>query len=120
VRRGIRLTPETGVLIQDEVVWLSGATQHELRWQLTTDAEISLDGDTAVLTKEGRSLQARILAPVGVVFQVVPAVAGPSQQPNPGVRQLIATIHDAALETRVAVLLSFAPIVTEVVPLASW
>ncbi len=108
------------VLVQDEVVWLPGATQNELRWQLTTDAEISVDGDTAVLSKAGRSLQARVLVPSRVVFQVVSAVAGPSEQRNPGVSQLIAIIHNAAPETRVAVLLSFAPTETNVVPIANW
>jgi hypothetical protein len=86
VRRGIRLTPETGVLVQDEVAWLPEAKQHELRWQLTTDAEITLQGNTAILSKEGRILQVRILTPAKAVFQVTPTVAGPSDQPNPGFR----------------------------------
>ncbi len=120
VRRGIRLSPETGVLIQDEVAWSPEAKQHELRWQLTTDAEIALRGDTAVLTKEGRTLQARILAPANAVFQVAPTFAGPSEQPNPGFRQLIATVQDVRAEIRLAVLMSLAPAEAEVVPLARW
>jgi hypothetical protein len=120
VRRGICLTLEVGVLVQDEVAWLPEAKQHELRWQLTTDAEIALQGNTAILSKEGRILQARILTPANAVFQVAPTVAGPSDQPNPGFRQLIVTTHDAAPEIRVAVLLSLAPAEAEVVPLALW
>lgn len=111
VRRGIRLTPEKGVLIQDEVAWLPEAKQHELRWQLTTDAEIVLQGKTAVLTKQGRILQVRILTPANAIFEEASTDAGPLDrsnldQPNPGFRQLIATIHDAAPETRMAVLFS--------------
>jgi len=120
VRRGICLTLEVGVLVQDEVAWLPEAKQHELRWQLTTDAGIALQGNTAILSKEGRILQARILTPANAVFQVAPTVAGPSDQPNPGFRQLIVTTHDAAPEIRVAVLLSLAPAEAEVVPLALW
>ncbi len=119
-RRGIRLIAKTGVLIQDEVTWLPEAKQHELRWQLTTDAEIVLDGNTAVLAKEGRTLLARILAPANAAFQVASAVAGPSEKPNPGFRQLIATIDDPAPQTCVAILLSLAPAEAEVVPLARW
>ncbi len=106
VRRGIVLTLETGVLIQDEVAWLPEAKQHELRWQLTTDAEIVLQGETAVLAKHGKVLHVRIVTPAGAVFQVASTVAGPLDRPNPGFRQLFATVHDAAPEIRVGVLLS--------------
>ncbi len=125
VSRGIRLTPETGVLIQDEVAWLPEVKQHELRWQLTTDAEIVLQGNRAILTKQGRTLQARILTPANALFEDASTDAGPLDQPNldqpnPGFRQLIAIIHDAAPETRVAVLLSLEPAEVDVVPLARW
>jgi Heparinase II/III-like protein len=120
VRRGIRLIPETGALIQDEVIWLPEAKQHELRWQLTTDAEIVLQGNTALLTKQSKILQARILTPASAVFQMASMVAGPLDEPIRGFRQLIATVREATPETCVAVLLSLAPAETEVVPLARW
>lgn len=82
VRRGIRLNLETGVLIQDEVAWLPEVKQHELRWQLTTDAEIALQGNSALLTKEGKTLKARILTPANSVFQVASTAAGPLDRPN--------------------------------------
>ncbi len=120
VRRGIRLVRETGVLIQDEVAWSPEAKQHELRWQLTTDAGIAIQGKTAVLSKEGRTLHVRILAPLTADFQGSSTVATPMEQPNPGFHQLIVTVHDAADQTRVAILMSLAPAEAEVIPLARW
>ena len=43
-----------------------------------------------------------------------------SERPNPGLRQLIAIVHDQAPEVRLAVLMSLAPAEADVVPLTRW
>jgi len=120
VFRGIRLMHEKGVLIQDEVVWLPGTKEHNVRWQITTDAQISIHENSAILCKEGRILQAGIVSPAEAIFQTGPAVAGNLERPNQGFSQLIVSVADFATYARVAVFLSATRANIEITPLSSW
>jgi hypothetical protein len=119
VLRGMSLMPE-GVLIQDEIIWPPGTNEHEVRWQMTTDAEISIHAGTAMLCKDGRTLHARIVSPPEAIFQTAPAIAGHLDRPNPGFRQLIVEVVDSAAKACVAVLLSFTQPKINITPLSSW
>ncbi len=89
VRRAFRFDPWVGVNILDTVEGLKpGAT---VRWTMATRAEVSLDGATATLTRDGRTLVARITGPSGAAFTVRPAAPDPPNgydAANGGVRLL--------------------------------
>ena len=88
VRRGFRLQPDRGFVVQDEIGGLKAG--QGVRWQMATRAKVALQGDTAVLTEQGQTLTVRILAPAGASFTVAPA-APPDDgfnAPNPGVSLL--------------------------------
>jgi hypothetical protein len=118
--RGVALLENCGVLIQDEITWRAGTEERTVRWQMMTDAEITLAGAEATLTKSGKCLRARILSPQGARF----AVASPQQKapenPNPGVRQLVLEHSEGGVKTQIAVLLFTQPFEVEVRELESW
>ena len=120
VHRGAALLDDSGILIQDEIVWRPDRTDRALCWQLMTPAEIRLDGDKAVLSHCGRSLEARILSPQGARFSVAQAHRAPPQNPNMGYQQLALAHCESGTATCVAVTLSTRPSPLEVRPLSVW
>jgi hypothetical protein len=124
VHRGFQLQPDRGFVVQDEIAGLTrGQT---IRWQMATRAEVTLHGDTATLTQDGRTLRVRVLAPADATFTVGPAdpPADDFNAPNPGVRLLGIDLTAAgASSTTLAVQIS--PEATESArpvlrPLADW
>lgn len=132
VKRGIALIDDRSrVLVQDEV---SAEAPAELWWFMHTRAsiEVAEDGRSAVLSRGGKRLLARVLEPAEAVFTVIDAAPLPTS-PNPegqtmnkGVRKLAIHLENVA-ETRLAVLLM--PLQAEeeqrelpggVVPLTAW
>ncbi|MCD4824950.1 MAG: heparinase II/III family protein [Phycisphaerae bacterium] len=89
VLRGVAMLDRSRILIQDEV----GCTSNdEIRWGMATRrAKIKLDGATATLTKDGKTLQAKILSPAGAKFEIVspPAPIHKKERPNKGVSMLV-------------------------------
>lgn len=82
VLRGIALLNDrTEVLIQDEI---TTKTPSEIWWFMHTEADVQLSEDqsTALLTRSGKRLLARILSPGDIAFQVLPAQPL-SSSPNP-------------------------------------
>ncbi len=104
-----------GVLVQDEVKPLEGKPL-DLWWFLHTRAEIRVGegGASAVLSRGGRRLEARLLAPGGAKFQVLPAEPLPSsphpggQRKNGGVRKLSVHLRSEG-PLRLAVFLRLLP-----------
>ena len=68
---------------------LSGGAGHVLRWNLHTDAVVSLDGAVAILAKNGKRLRITIEAPTASEFKVIAAAAPPPQAQQPTVHTLI-------------------------------
>ena len=68
------------VRIRDEVQ--GAASGLDVRWQMLTRAEITLNGDVAVLKQDGKTLKASILSPAGAKF-----AQGSAQPPEDGVNQ---------------------------------
>lgn len=135
VHRGVALLDHRRqVLIQDEVAAQEPA---DVWWFMHTKAEVQVseDGASATLARDGKRLLARILSPSAARFTVMSARPLPSspdpagQNVNAGVRKL--AIHlSGVTDLRLAVQLAPLPEATEggfstpsgprVVPLAEW
>jgi Heparinase II/III-like protein len=118
--RGAALIDNCGVLIQDEIAWRPDRKPRVVRWQMMTDAEITLEGAEATLTKSGQFLQARILSPQGARFAIASPHQKAPQNPNTEFRQLVMEHSESAGETCIAVLLSTKPLQLALRALASW
>ncbi|WP_158606881.1 DUF7594 domain-containing protein [Paenibacillus ginsengarvi] len=109
--RGVKLLDNRRMmLVQDEVTAIASS---EYWWFMHTSTEvdeISPDGSTAILTKNGKRLWARILSPSQAKFSVMDAVPLPTspnpagQNPTTGIRKLAIHIEDVQ-NLRLAVLL---------------
>jgi len=103
-RRGLALIEgRRAVLVQDELDLKSPC---ELAWGMTTDAEIEIEGQVAVLKLKGKELTVRLLSPSNGVFTIESAEQEPPQHSNAGVRRLMVRLPQASGSTCVAVLLS--------------
>ena len=132
VKRGIALIDDRSrVLIQDEV---NAEEPAELWWFMHTRASIepAEDGRSAVLSRGGKRLMARLLEPAEARFTVIdaaplPTSANPDGQTiNKGIRKLAIHLQNVG-EVRLAVLLTplqageeRRELPTEVRPLAEW
>ena len=110
VRRGIALLEgRRQILVQDEI---RTGKPSRVWWFMHTEADISVqpDGATALLTREGKKLWARVLSPAGASFTVMDARAlptspnPPGQNANTGIRKLAISIEGVS-DTRISVLL---------------
>lgn len=89
-RRGVMLDRRRGaVIVQDEVEVARACT---IVWGITTDAEIEVDGPKAKLTQDGRTMHVRLAGVEGVDFGSESAERKEPEQPNKGVRRLVARI----------------------------
>lgn len=78
VRRGVRMVDDRTMLVQDEIHSPIGP----VRWAMVTRADVELDGDRALLRRDGKSLEVRLLSPAGASFTTVstkPATAEEKQ-----------------------------------------
>lgn len=109
VKRGIKLFDgRSRVLVQDEIVF--SESENDVWWFARTDAEISIaeDGKSALLTKNGKNLVARILSPANGTFMVTEAAPMP-ESPNPSVQpvtygsKLAINLPEETDETTIAV-----------------
>ena len=108
-RRGVALLDRSRVLVQDEIETLKPATT--LTWQMLTSAQIVLDGRTAILTQNGRTLRAEILTPQSGRFVTRPATPPTAaENQNRGITSLMAEFRPPAAavdaSTRIAILLT--------------
>jgi hypothetical protein len=118
--RGIALLDTRAILIQDEIVWRTDIENRLLRWQMMTDANIALHGGKAVLTKNGRSLDASIHSPQGASFSTVSAHREKPENPIIGYQQLVLEHVERGVETRIAVQLSTKAMLGAVRPPSEW
>ncbi len=124
VRRGFHVQPDRGFVVQDEIAGLTDG--QAIRWQMATRAEVTLRGDTATLTQDGRTLTVRVLAPAGAAFTVVPANPPDDgfNAPNPGVNLLCLDVAPAAMADLTLAVQMFpgepAPPRPDLRPLAEW
>jgi len=102
-QRTVRLIGRRTMRILDE---LAAPRPVDMLWGAVTDAQVTLDGSSATLTKNGKSVRARILrAPDGARFEVVSTQPEPPQRQNEGTRKLVvrlpAKVTQASIEVAV-------------------
>ena len=87
-KRGGALVSNSYIVISDEV---TPAAAIPLTWQMHTQAAVTVTNNVARLALNGAVLFAHILRPVkGAVFSVASAAAPSPQNPNTGIKKLVA------------------------------
>ncbi|MEX0685700.1 MAG: DUF4962 domain-containing protein [Balneolales bacterium] len=106
VARGIAMLDRSRVLVQDELTLVNDTST--VRWAMVTEAEVQLDGPVALLTQDGRTLNAEILSPEGASFELVSTDSGDERQrSNEGTVMLATKVNgDDSRMVRIAVLLT--------------
>jgi hypothetical protein len=90
--RGIALRDNRSrVLIQDEI---ETSKPVDLTWTMHTLADVDIQGDRALLSQGGVTLEARLLSPPGATFTVEDVEIPPPQQPAPGLHRLLVRLPD--------------------------
>jgi hypothetical protein len=74
------------LLIQDEIV---SQNPVEVIWNCHTFAEVSITGNKAILTLNGKQMMAEIVSPANAIFQRVTATPPPPLKSNEGITNLI-------------------------------
>lgn len=122
-RRGVRFCAGRAILLQDE--WTAGDKPASACWQWLTRADVSLEGNSAMLTQNQKVLHLRIVSPGGQKFDLcdVSSPVHPYDEPNPGLKRLeIRTEVKAGEHGLLAVLVTpegtVAPF--EVTPMQAW
>jgi hypothetical protein len=103
LQRRIGMASRQAVLIQDT---LQADQPVEPLWGMMTDAEITVNGQTAELTKEGWTLSAEIRTPRHAVFDVVAAKAPPPQAQNAGVKKLVVRMSERVTDLDLNIVLA--------------
>jgi hypothetical protein len=111
VKRGVALIDgRSRFLVEDEIRAKRPST---VWWFMHTEAEVAVGtrGNTAILTRDGKRLEARILSPAGARFTVMSARPLPTspdrkeQNRNAGIRKLAVKL-EGVTDARIAVLLT--------------
>lgn len=71
VKRGFKLLSPKTVLVRDEIVLKPGAK--EVSWRFITNAEVKINGNTAILSQNGKIFYIRCLLSDGFKLKVIPA-----------------------------------------------
>lgn len=120
VERGVAVVGASAIFVQDEIAWRRDSQDRLLRWQMITDAAITVSGADATLNKKGQCLRARILSPPGATFSVAESSRSSPENRNPGYRQLIVEHAEPGFSTRITVQFSVDPLESQPRPLAVW
>ena len=101
--RRIGMVQHQAVLIEDT---LRSDQLIEVIWGMMTDADITLNGQSALLRKNGWNLAAEIRAPRRAVFDIAPVRTVPGQTPNTGYRKLIVRLGDKVTDLDLSIQLT--------------
>ncbi|MFA6288656.1 MAG: heparinase II/III family protein [Opitutaceae bacterium] len=126
VSRGVMITSDRCVLIQDE--WTAATKAVEVTWQMLTQTDQVVVGEGEVrLTQAKESLTLRVLSPAGAKIAVVDVSSpqAPYDAPNPKLKRITITTRTAGGATGVFRILAVpgpvaAPASPDVRPLADW
>ena len=122
VWRGLRMVEDRkALLVQDEFTLKNPG---KVNWGVMTDADLTVQGPTALFTIADKKMIARILSPEGAVFSVESARQDPPQAENIGINRLVILLDGQTHQT-ISVL--FSPVwsdgevkESEVFPLDEW
>lgn len=103
VIRTIRLQNKGNVIISDTVEW--AGSNKLFQWQMLTDAEIILGGNTAELFKDGEKMNVSILQPSDAVFEIISAEQEEPQLENVGYKLLIVRNTESGNSTKIEICL---------------
>jgi len=86
--RGLALVDGTSLLVRDEIQTLPWKPLTTVRWAILTGAEVAPDGNRAILSQDGKSIELLLDAPPGIRFEIYPSNLPPApyDMPNPGTR----------------------------------
>ncbi len=119
--RGVEIVDNKQVLVQDEI---APSKPVDVVWNFHTLATVEIvpDGRSAILTRNGAALCARILSPAGARFSTVSAQSPAPQEANPGLTNLVIAIHQQTNAATIAVLFTASgdKKTAPTKPLASW
>jgi len=119
--RGIALMNKQRVLVQDEI---APAEPVDVVWNFHTFAQvkIAVSGRRAMLSLDGKTLDAQILSPARAQFSTVSAQAPPPNAPNPGVTNLVINLPRQSQAGTIAVLFTKPNDTARLVlkPLSAW
>jgi len=101
VIRTIELTKDENVEIVDEIVWAGDKKQ--FRWQMLTDAAISIQDKKAILTKNNESVVLEIIEPKNIGFKAESTKQPDPEMANDGFQLLVAEGQESGGKTTVRV-----------------
>ena len=88
LQRGYKILDNVAVIIQDEISDIKSTDT--VRWAMVTEAEISISGNRAVLTKNDKSFYLQIMEPEDACFSEISAKpALKTENQNEGYRMLV-------------------------------
>ncbi len=83
ISRGVGIVDQSYVIVQDELTTLDRPTT--VRWTMLTTATVSLNGNLAVLTKDGKQLTLKVESPTNTMLKTWSAQPTTNYDaPNPG------------------------------------
>ena len=95
--------------MQDEITALRAGTP--LTWRMLTRAAVVIDGRTAVLNQNGRTLRVEILSPANAVFSSRPATPPTAREnQNEGITALEAAVPSASIDADVRIAILITPV----------
>jgi hypothetical protein len=103
LERRIGMVQRRAVIIQDR---LRTDVLTELAWSMVTSAEVSLEGQTATLSKDSARLKVEIRTPRHAVFDVVTTQPPAPQSQNRGTQKLVVRLEEKATEVDLTVVLT--------------
>ncbi|HRJ26586.1 MAG TPA: heparinase II/III family protein [Fimbriimonadaceae bacterium] len=122
-RRGMTILRNTYAILQDEFNAVNGITAD---WIMHTQASVAVQGGTATLTRDGKTMTAHIIEPSNATFQVEVAPTLADQSNNSAFNRLTIKLNGTGQLQRVAVAFlpegSGAPALANLrtLPIANW
>lgn len=121
-KRGVQLIAGQRVLVEDEFAPASAPVDAVWNFHTEADVKIAADGRSATLTRGGKSIVARILAPASAHFSTASAIQQPPQASNEGVTNLVIALPKQSAPTTIAIVFA-APAdqaAVKLQPLSAW
>ena len=94
---------KAGTIQIDDLFDLTG--EHTITWGATTDAKITVKGNSAILEQNGKKLSAKIIYPSKVQFYTESAEQLPPEKKNEKVNRLMIDIKGQKGENRITIVL---------------
>jgi hypothetical protein len=101
--RSVMMDKKEGTITIDDLFDLT--SEHTITWGATTDAKITVKGNSAILEQNGKMLSAKILYPSKAQFYTESAEQLPPEKKNEKVNRLMVDLKGQKGENRITILL---------------